>query len=67
MEMGRGESSSNHLKLPHLSKYSAYLASLLSPSHGQTLDQKVAQLSKRAQKEALEASTNIYSPSPSNK
>jgi len=40
MKMGRGETSSNDLKQPHLIKYSAYQASLLSPSHGETLDPK---------------------------
>jgi len=61
IEKKRGETSSNHLKQPHLSKYSPYLAILLSPSHGETLDpiKKYLKMSKRAQKEALEASTNL--------
>ena len=50
MEMERGETSSNHLKQPHLNKYSTYLASLLSPSHGETLDPKSSSIEQHGTK-----------------
>jgi len=53
MEMGRGETSSNHLKQPYLSKYSAYLASLLSPSHGETLDPKSSSIEQEGTKRGI--------------
>ena len=51
--MGRGETSSNHLKQPHLSKYSTYLASLLSPSHGKTLDPKSSSIEQEGTKRGI--------------
>ena len=38
--MGEERHHVNHLKHPYLSKYIAYLSTLLSPFHEQTLDAK---------------------------